>query len=102
MPDRVGAVGGPDAATFPAGARVGDSSVHAARVEAQWVGYAHDHIGFIVWDEREQRIGRATCGDGYVVAESERVVLIHPAVIVEVGTAMAGHPFHLGAWRRIE
>ena len=41
VPDGIGSVVGPDAASFPPGTRIIDPAIHASGVEAQRVWHAH-------------------------------------------------------------
>src|ERR1051326_1106892 len=87
QPRRAVAVGGPDAAPFPAGVRIVDAAVESLRIEAERVGHAeHHHAAVRV---RDQAVVQIAGGHGNVFAESERVMLIDPRVVAGLGAVFA-------------
>ncbi len=70
------APGGPDALALPAFLGIVDAAVHAFGEEAQRVGHAHDYE--LAVHQGDQRIRRIAGNDGRVLAQPQRVELIHP------------------------
>src|SRR5262245_31378168 len=86
QPRRAVAVRAPQAAALPAGVRVVDSAVQALGKEAQRVRDAqHDHLPILERDETVIEVGGR---DRNVLAESHRIVLVHPGVIARLGGAV--------------
>ena len=102
VPDGVRAVVGPDRAALPPGVRIVDAPVHAARIEAERVGDAQDDELPGVRQEGEQRVGSRAGGDRHVRTQAERVELVDPVVVVEVGAAVGGDALHLRSRRGVE
>ena len=96
VPVRHRVVAAPQAAALPAGVGIVDAPVEAARVEAERIRHAHDDPLAALRKQREQRVGTAAAGHRHVRAEAERVELIDPVVVVEVGVGRPGHPAHPG------
>ena len=92
---RAGAPGGPDSFAFPAGLRIVDAAVHPFGEEAQRIGHAQDHE--LPVHQRDQRIGGVAGDDGRVLAQAQRVELIHPVVIMRVGAAGILHVLEVRA-----
>src|SRR5262245_55085478 len=86
-PRRAVAVGRPQAATLPAGARVVDAAVEPLRVEAQGIRHAQDdHAVARIRDDAVVQIARR---HRHIVAEPERVVLVDPRVVARLGAVLS-------------
>src|SRR6478736_2782240 len=86
-PGRAVAAGRPQSAALPAGVGIIDASVKALGVEAQRVGQAqHDHFAVL---ERDQTVVEVAGRYRHVLAEPERIVLIHPGVVARLGAVLA-------------
>src|SRR5262245_17795022 len=93
------AVGGPEAASLPACARIVDTSVEPLRIEAHRIGHAqHEHLAVL---ERDHAVVEVAGRDRHVLAKSERVVLIDPGVIARLGAVVADTP-EAGSWELVE
>src|SRR5712692_1671793 len=79
------AVGRPQSSPLPAGIRIVDAPIQPFGKKAHGIGDAK--INELPIDESEQRLVGIAGGDGYVLAQSERVVLIHPGVVARLGAA---------------
>src|SRR5215467_6779814 len=81
-PRRAVAVRAPQAAALPVGVRVIDAPVQAFGEEAQRVRDAQDdHLPFLERGEAVIEVGRR---DRDVLAESHRVVVVHPGVVARL------------------
>src|SRR5580692_2877801 len=78
----------PDAAAFPAGIRIVDPAIEALRPEAHRIG--HDHVDQLAILEGDQRRILIAGGNGHVLAEAERVVLVDPGVVGRFAAAVGG------------
>src|SRR5262245_16665223 len=85
MERRAVAVGGPDAATLPAGVGIVDAAVHALVVEAERVGHAHVHP--LAVDQSEDRLVGIAGRHRGVGAEARRIEPIDPGVIARLDAA---------------
>src|SRR5262245_26036041 len=82
QPWRAVAVRAPQAATFPAGARIVDTAIQALGKKAQRVRNAqHDHLPI---PERDEAVIEVGGPDRDVVAQAHRVVVVHPGVVARV------------------
>src|SRR5438034_9815632 len=85
VPHEVRPVIRPDSTSFPAGVRIVDAAVEPARVEAEWIRDVQRDPLLRLRIQDEQRIGVRSGGHRHVLAETERVVLIDPVVIMKFG-----------------
>src|SRR6202023_3446866 len=86
-PRRAVAVRAPQPAAFPAGVRIVDTPIEALGVEAERIGNPDcDHLAVLQRHEAVTEIGG---GHRYVLAKSERVVLVDPGVIARLGAVLA-------------
>src|SRR6185436_16289861 len=87
QPRRTIAVGGPQAAAFPARLRIVDAAVESLGIEAERIWHAqHHHAPVRVGDDAVVQISG---GHRHVVTEPERVVLIDPRVVARLGAVLA-------------
>src|SRR5581483_939553 len=87
QPRRAIAVRRPQAAPFPAGARIVDAAVEPFRVEPERIRHAKDdHLAV---RPRDQAVVQVPRRHRYVVAEAKRVVLIDPRVVARLGAVLA-------------
>src|SRR6188768_936646 len=90
QPRRAVAARGPQAAALPSGLRIVDASVQPLRVEAHRIGNTqHDHLPACVGDEAVVEVARRHRN---VLAQPERVVLVHPGVIARLRAVVAHAP----------
>src|SRR5712691_4953878 len=82
---RSGAVGRPESFALPASIRIVDAPIHPLGVEAHRIRNAKVHE--LPVHESQQRLVGVAGGDRHVLAEPERVVLIHPGVVARFGAA---------------
>src|SRR6195952_2016520 len=93
-PGRAVAVRAPQATALPAAVRVVDAPIKALGIEAERIGNPdRDHLAVLQRHEAVTEIGG---GHRYVLAKSERVVLVHPGVIARLGAVLAD-AFEAGA-----
>src|ERR1700686_5163954 len=103
-PGRAVAIRAPQTAPFPPGVGIVDTPVKTLGVEAERIGNPdRDHLAVLQRHEAVTEIGG---GHRYVLAKSERVVLVDPGVIARLGTiltdafkARAGIPIDCPAFR---
>src|SRR5687768_14807095 len=87
QPRRAIAVGGPEAAALPAGARIVNAPVEALRIEPQRIRHPQDdHLSVL---ECDQAVVEIAGRHRHVVAQAERVVLIDPRVVARLGAVVA-------------
>src|SRR6266436_3485800 len=85
-PGRAVAVRAPQPAAFPPGVGIVDTPVKALGIEAERIGNPdHDHLAVLQRHEAVTEIGG---GHRYVLAKSERVVLVDPGVIARLGAVL--------------
>src|SRR5580692_12586288 len=90
----------PDSLALPAGLRIVDPPVHSFSEKPQGIRYAHHHP--LAVHQRDQRIGGVAGQDGRVLAEPEGIELVHPVVVMGVGTAGIFHVLEVRSGRRIK
>src|SRR3989441_9712730 len=100
VPGGVGAVVRPEPFAFPTGLRIVDPAVHPAVVEPDGIWHAHDDE--LPVGEGYQRIRIRAGGKGHVLAQPERVELIHPVVVEHVAVALVGHALEFRPWRHVQ
>src|SRR5437879_9102157 len=83
----------PHAAAFPAGIGIVDTPVKSVRPEAH--GIRHDQIDGLAIFEGDQRVVLIAGGEGNIVAQPERVVLVGPCIVGRFPTAVLGDPIEL-------
>src|SRR5262245_324938 len=88
LPRRAVARGRPQAAAFPAGARVIDAAVEPFGEEAHRIGHAQRHH-LAVLAERHKAIGQVGGRHRHVLAHAERVVLVDPRVVARLRAVIA-------------
>src|SRR6185503_17350087 len=87
QPRRAVTAGAPEAAAFPAGVRIVDTTVEPLGIEAQRIRNAqHDHLAVLQRDEAVIEIGGRHRD---VFAQTKRVVLVDPGVIARLGAVLA-------------
>src|SRR5688500_8389319 len=98
MIGRSAGVGRPHSSSLPAGLRIIDASIQALSMKTHRVGDAKRYELFV--DERLERIGKIPGGERHVFAQPESVVLIYPAIVARLGTAVIRHALELwsGHW----
>src|SRR2546429_1656582 len=98
MERRSRGVGREQALALPARVRIVDASVHPLGVEAHRIGDAQ--IDERAVHEGEQGLVGVAGGDRHVLAQPERVELIHPGVVTRLGAPGVGHVRELrpGKW----
>src|SRR5262249_46940836 len=83
QPRRAVAVGAPQSAALPAGVGVVDAPVQALGKEALRVRDAqHEHLPVL---ERGEAVVEVRGRDRDVLAEPDRVVLVHPGIVARLG-----------------
>src|SRR5262245_22515271 len=85
VPHEVRAVVGVERATFPAGLWIVDAAVEPARIEPQWIRHAQSRPLLRLRIENQEGIGVRSGRDRFVLTHAERVVLVDPVEVVEVG-----------------
>src|SRR5215470_4238954 len=95
-----GGEGRPHRPPLPAGLGIVDAPVHALGVEAHRV--RHAQVDELAVDQREQRLVGVAGGERHVLAEPERVVLVHPAVVAGLGASRLAHVGELRTGERVE
>src|SRR5438094_143456 len=73
----------PKPASLPSRVGIVDPTVHPLRVEAHRIGNAQNDPLAVL--EREQRLRLVARVDWHILAESERVELVHPRVVTRFG-----------------
>src|SRR2546429_7084520 len=87
QPGRPIAARRPKAAALPAGIWIVDTAVEALGIKAERIGHPQgDHLAVF---ERDQSVHEIGGRHRHVVAESECVVLIDPAVVARFGAVLA-------------
>src|ERR1700688_2992532 len=85
-PGRAVAARAPQSAAFPAAVRIVDPPIEALGIEAERIGNPdRDHLAVLQRHEAVTEIGG---GHRYVLAKSERVVLVDPGLIARLGAVL--------------
>src|SRR4029077_6904251 len=77
----------PQARALPAGLRIVDAGVETLGIEAERRGDAQRH--HLAVDQRREAVVFIGGRDRYVIAETDRVVLIDPGVVARLGAVVA-------------
>src|SRR5262249_1314948 len=96
------AIRAPQPAPLPAGIGIVDPAVEALGEEAH--GVRHAQLDELAIHEHVQRIGVVAGRDRHVLAEAERVVLVHERIVARLGTAgfRLAYAVKLRSWQAIE
>src|SRR5205807_1693844 len=83
--NRILSVVHPQPPAFPSCVRIVDPAIEAPMIHTEWERNAQHREALLRRFEYDERIGIGACQDDEILAESQRVELIHPDVIVEIG-----------------
>src|SRR5262245_30163529 len=95
-----GAIGRPKSLSFPTRVRVINAAIHPFGIKPHGIGNAQ--IDKPTIHEGKQRFVGVAGGDRHVLAQPERVELVHPSIVARLGRTWLRYAGHLRSGKRIE